>query len=817
MLLPFNKKDKKKPAEAKVTPVRQAGPPPAPPSSSVAEFLPYYCHYNPHTILTKNGELMQVIKITTNLQGLDYESGTDMSTIVREMIRSAISQHIPTDKYAIWLHTIRKRQSIRYRGKFKEAFAGTVHDRWQHIHRWKYQYYNEIYVTVLHDGQTSELLRTDNFKDLVLTKRNRVYRNAYLDKVVVNLDKTVEAMVATIRKGFNAHRLTVVERVPDQSEMPVTQALFYSEPMEFLGTLLNLRAEQFLLPQLDLSESLPTTRHTFGFNALETKTDNGKRRFGAILTLKQYREVPSETIDRLLQAPMEFIISQAFHFIPHTGALKQYREQKELFDMSGDFYCVGASGIEDMMASQSEKPTDFGEHQTSIMVLCDEFKQLDSEISKVQSAFADLGLITIREDIKLEECFWSQLPGNFEFIRRRDTINTARIGGFCRLNRYPHGLASGNHWGDAVTILPTLVASPYFFNFHNQDNGHTMVFDYNSFNDQFCSIMLNFLLCETRKFEGRLYIFDRNRAADLLFQKLGGNYHNFSVLNRDPEQKQVRLNPLMLPDSPRNRSFLAAWLGTLMPASAAPLADAQKEKLRASIDHLYSGEPDKRNFPALMEHLASLDLPLAKAFSKWHDEGIYAGIFDADTEEVDVSAALNAFDMSPVVKNKECIIPIFAYLLHRVITEIDGRPVIIVLRDAWDLIDNPFIAPRIESLMDMLQENNAMVIFTTSKTTHIAKTEIFAGVFKRCATQLILPDDVNHDYAAQGTGISEYDSKRLIRMDRQKGAFLLKQNNESIALKMDLKEMDELNAVFANDSKNLAAALGHFAKGSLSG
>lgn len=805
--------NKKKTAAAEQAAARPAAEVQATP---VSEFIPYYCHYNPHTILTKNGELLQTIRIVTNTRGLNYESGTDASTIVREVIRSAITRHIKDDSMAIWLHTIRKRQNIRYKGTFKEPLAARVHERWQQMHRWKYQYYNEIYVTLLHEGQSSLLTDTDHFRNLIFSGRNRQYRNAFLDRAAGELDAVIASMLDSINQSFVAHRLTVVERVPDPLEMKAGQAVFYSEPMEFLGTILNLRAEQVLLPQLDLSEALPTTARTFGFNALETKTDSGKRRFGAILSLKQYREVPSETIDRLLQAPMEFIITQAFHFIPHTGALKQYKEQKELFDISGDVYCISASGIQDMMSSQSEKATDFGEHQTTVMVLCDELKQLDGEIGKVQAAFAELGLITIREDIKLEEVFWSQLPANFEFIRRRDTINTSRLAGFARLNRYPQGLYSGNHWGDAVTIFTTLVGSPYFFNFHHQDNGHTLVLDFNSFNDQFGAILLNFLLCETRKFDGRLHVFDRGRSADLLFEKLGGAYHHFSRLSGETDRSQVRLNPFLLPDSPRNRSFLLAWTGTLISPDM-PLPEGQKDLVRNGIDYVFGLKPEERCLPALVEFVLAQDLPLAKAFNAWHGEGKFGGIFDSAEESVDMKGALNAFDMHPVIRQPECVVPVFSYLLHRIISEIDGRPSIILLHEAFDLLDNSFIAPRLESLLAMLQENNAMVIFTTSRPVGHLQSALFPVIMEHCATHLYLPDDVRQDYAAMPIGISEYDARRLLKMERQNGQFMVRQNNETIALAVDFKALDDIYAVFANDRKNLAAALKSGADGRLGG
>src|SRR5205085_292139 len=129
---------------------------------------------------------------------------------------------------------------------------------------------------------------------------------------------------------------------------------------------------------------------------------------------------------------------------------------------------------------------------------------LDAEVAEVQLAFSKLGLITVREDIKLEECFWSQLPGNFEFLRRKEPILTKSIGGFCRLNRFPSGSANHNHWGEAVALMPTIVNSPYFFNFHHRDNGHSVLFDFNSFNDQSGHVLLNFLLSETRKYNGKL-------------------------------------------------------------------------------------------------------------------------------------------------------------------------------------------------------------------------------------------------------------------------------------------------------------------------
>ena len=77
----------------------------------------------------------------------------------------------------------------------------------------------------------------------------------------------------------------------------------------------------------------------------------------------------------------------------------------------------------------------------------------------------DFDLSEKHEDIFLEHCFWSQLPGNFSFLRRQKIINTGRIAGFASLHSFPSGSISGNHWGSAICALKTVLNTPFFFNF----------------------------------------------------------------------------------------------------------------------------------------------------------------------------------------------------------------------------------------------------------------------------------------------------------------------------------------------------------------
>jgi type IV secretion system protein VirB4 len=808
-------KKKNEPAPKNDTP--SSGATPSVVHNNVAEFVPYDCHINPHTLLTKNGEVIQTIKIASNTLGLDYEGGnTDPKAVpinVRDIVRRAVKNHINSDKFAFWIHTMRKRKDVNYKTPGDGGFDAYVHSRWQKKNAWKHQFHNEIYVTLLYDGQSADLVDKKHMKEVIVPLKNRQLRNDYIDRASAELDTVILKMMDEIRPYYNVQRLAISERIPDQAEIPIMQPIFYSELMEFISAVLNMQESKCPLPEIDLSIALTTHNITFGFNALETRDDSGKRRFGAVLSLKQYRELSPDTVDRILQAPMEFIITQSFSFLPSEQALAPYKEQKEVFDMSGDEQCLVASGINEMLKSNKKSDTDFCHYQTTINVMVDEYKQLDAEVAKIQAIFSNIGLITIREDIRLEECFWSQLPGNFEFIRRKEIINTERAGGFCRLNRFPNGTEKGNHWGDAVTMMPTNVNSPYFFNFHVNDNGHSVVFDFNSFGDNAGNALLNFLICETRKYQGNLFIFDRHNSAELFFDRLNGDYHHFPgprpTYAEGQSDQGLNLNPFTLENTPRNLAFLLAWCTSLVSQNA-PLDPESKEHLSHCIEKVYENPPESRNIMKLVDYLAEFDMYFAKQFVALKHDGIFNGLIGAN-ENLNMQHNVHAFEMGSIVQNKHAIIPVFSYLMHRIINTLDGRPTIIMLHEAWDLLENDFFAPRLESLLDMLQQNNVMVIFTTRKPFNCTETSTFETIMQKCQTVLYIPDDIAHLYASAKLGLNEVDQQMLIKLERQNGHFMLKQKNETIALAVDLRDLEDVYSIMSNDIKSLSAAGGKYA------
>ena len=146
----------------------------------------------------------------------------------------------------------------------------------------------------------------------------------------------------------------------------------------------------------------------------------------------------------------------------------------------------------------------------------------------------------MREDTNLEPAFWGQFPGNEAYLVRRAMISTANMASFGSLHGFALGQAEGNHWGDAVTLLETTSATPFFFNFHHGDLGNFSVIGPSGSGK---TVVMNFLAAQAQKFSPRTVLFDKDRGAELFIRGIGGRY------DRIRAGEPTGFNPLALPDN----------------------------------------------------------------------------------------------------------------------------------------------------------------------------------------------------------------------------------------------------------------------------
>lgn len=735
-----------------------------------SDFVPYACLFNPHTILSKNGELMQIIKIT----GFTYEVIQNEDADLRNVIRAAVEASIDTNEYAIWFHTLRRKKKLAPDGDYPDAFSSHVHEAWKDRNEWNRKFTNELYITIVKESQTADITSVKSFLEGLIPPRDRKIRNRYLDRVSEELDVVVNNLLAQLQ-NFGARRLTVVKR----------GERYYGEHLEFLEKLINLEERPMPIVEEDLCTYLTSGELSFAYNAMEVRTAEGHRRFGSVITIKEYKEASLYRIDEFLQIPCEFIVTQCVDFIHAQEALSEYESQRYYMSISGDRELADKAELTRILNNNHNRDVDFGEQQTSIFVIGESVKELENSVKQLREALSKDGIITVREDLKFEECYWATLPANFEFISRLNYTDTQHIAGFVNIHNYPAGNAKGCPWGPPVTLFYTAAGTPYFFNFHIGDNGHTTVVGpYGSGK----SVLINFLLSESRKYHNRLFYLDAHGNSERFIQTIGGNYYQLS----DPNSTHHHLGPLGLADTKANRDFLSLWLTTLIDPIGETINDTIIGQFKQVVEQLYALPPEQRNLAAIVSIVSEQNPEAAEKLRPWHGEGEHAFYFDHPNESVEPQNGIIGFNLSYFINNPTLLVPVASYLLHRITMTLDGTPSIMMLDEAWKLLNSPMFAPRIQKWLGYLVSKNALAVMATEDIPSAVDCGFSMDIIDNVASQIYLPNDETSEEYETIFGLSDEEITYIEAMNPIYRHFMLKRSQETIIAELNLGGMDEL-------------------------
>src|SRR5439155_20004107 len=202
--------------------------------------------------------------------------------------------------------------------------------------------------------------------------------------------------------------------------------------------------------------------------------------------------------NRLLSAPFPFVLTQSFAFLTKAASQALLQRQFNRMVNAGDFAVSQAQELKDALDALTSNEFVMGDHHFSLQVLCDvpdrdldqasslRLRMLNDHVALARTLLADTGMTVAREDLALEAAFWAQLPGDFPMRPRKSPITSRNFAAMVPFHNYPAGRATGNHWGEALTLLVTSARSPFHFSLHasdptdpeggsRKDTGHTLI------------------------------------------------------------------------------------------------------------------------------------------------------------------------------------------------------------------------------------------------------------------------------------------------------------------------------------------------------
>jgi type IV secretion system protein VirB4 len=743
--------------------------------------LPYARHVTDQIVGLDSGALMACLR----LDGASFETADAWDLNIRHAKLNGAWRNIASDRLAIWHHLIR-RQDVQYpHGAFTTGFARTLDEAYRTRLAGDKLFVNELYLSVvLHPGHD----RYDQAQALLgrLKARGQNQRGQ-TDDVRILQDAVRDLTHYLGRYG------------PRPLGLDHRQGLAFSQPMQFLRLVLTGAVQPTPLVRGHLGSAIYDARTIFGREALEIR-DVAQARFAGMLGVKEYPATTRPGLwDSLLSASFPFVLTQSFSFLSKAAAQAVMGRKQNQMLSARDRAASQIQGLDTALDDLASNRFVMGDHQASMLVYGSDLASLSDRLSRARAVLADSGLVVAREDLGLEAAFWAQFPGNFKYRVRPAAISSKNFAAFAPFHTHPPGKSSGNHWGAAIALLRTSSGSPFYFNFHVGDLGHTFICGPSGAGK---TVVQNFMLAQLEKFGAQQVFIDKDRGSEIFIRARHGTYLAFK-----PGQPTGFAPFKALDYSPANRLFLANLVRQLAAPSDRALTPLEARAIDDAVSALEPMPVGQRSILALRSLLGQRDAAgLGARLERWCHGSALGWVLDNEQDALSLRTDLLGFDITQILDAPEIRTPLLMYLFHRLQALVDGRRLVIDIDEFWKALGDEAFRGLAQDGLNTYRKQNALMIFGTLSPAEVVRSPIAHTILEQCATKIFLPNPQasRADYV-DGFGLSEREYT-LVRQDlaATQRRFLIKQGLNAVVAELDLSGLDDALAVLSGRTETIA-------------
>jgi type IV secretion system protein TrbE len=375
----------------------------------------------------------------------------------------------------------------------------------------------------------------------------------------------------------------------------------------------------------------------------------------------------------------------------------------------------------------------FGECSLTLVVYDEEPRTVERSAAEAMKVLAAHDGSLIDETYNLLNAWVSIVPGNGPHNVRRLALLETNFADLSFLFTFDRGQRQSAHLHrDALATFETRHDTPYFFNLHVDDVGHTVVLGATGSGKSFA---LNFLVTHAQQYDPQTVIFDLGHSYRTLATVLQGSYLEIGL-----RSSAFTINPFALPPTLENLDFLHAFTRVLAEGTDAyRLSDAEDRELYDAIENVYVLDPPQRRLFTLANLLPRA---LSGRLSKWIDGGRYATLFDNVDDTFSVQR-FQVFDFDAMRAYPAVLEPLLFYVLHRVTARVcspDHGPTLklCVMDEAWRFIQHERLRSYVEEALKTWRKHNAVMLLATQSIEDFASSDLLRTVVESCPTKLLL-------------------------------------------------------------------------------
>jgi len=387
---------------------------------------------------------------------------------------------------------------------------------------------------------------------------------------------------------------------------------------------------------------------------------------------------------------------------------------------------------EDAIAEASSQLVAFG-HYTPVIVLFDTNQaRLQEKCEAVRRLVQSEGFGGRIETLNTTEAFLGSLPGVSYANVREPLVSTRNLADLAPLNSVwagsPEAPCPFYPVGSPPLMQVASGSSPFRFNLHVGDLGHTLIFGPTGSGK---STLLALIVAQFfRYLNAQVFVFDKGKSMYPLTLAVGADQYDVG------KSDTLAFAPLSSLEDPTDKAFAAEWLETLIEMQGVKVLPEHRNAITTQIDLMSKSQ--RRSLTDFVSGVQNREIK--DALQYYTVDGPMGSLLDAEQDGLSLSR-FQTFEIEELMNmGDRNLIPVLLYMFRRIEKRLTGEPSLLILDEAWLMLGHPVFRDKIREWLKVLRKANCAVVLATQSISDADRSGIIDVLKESCPTKVCLPN-----------------------------------------------------------------------------
>lgn len=399
---------------------------------------------------------------------------------------------------------------------------------------------------------------------------------------------------------------------------------------------------------------------------------------------------------------------------------------------------------ETAMAEASSQLVTYG-YYTSVVVLSDEDPQALQEAARwIKREIEQLSFSCRIETVNTVEAWLGSLPGHGVQNVRRPVLHSLNLVDLLPLTSI---WAGQEHCpcpfyppkSPALLYASAEGTTAFRINLHVGDLGHTLIMGPTGSGKS--TLLATTAVQFLRYPKATIFAFDNGNSLMTITKACGGTHYELGN-----DDNPISFCPLAAVESDSEQAWAEEWIRKLLELQGIKVSPGHNTAIHNAMG-LLRADREGRTLTDFVSNLQ--DSELSEALEYYTLGGPAGKLLDSAKDDLQ-EGHFQVFEIEEIMRRGEKIaLPVLLYLFHRIEQRLQGQPTLLLMDEAWLMLNHPIFREQILEWLKTLRKKNCAVVLSTQSLSDATRSGLLDVLIESCPTKIMLP---NEEAMNKGTG-----------------------------------------------------------------